>query len=303
MVIQDLINDAMSDKFIENMANAPEILAKYILPQDMKVSEVQNRYIGVLYCYAFSYAMYIKELSKSVNTLDFLSINAIGRSAIECYSIAKFIYLNYESDTNKLFQLIVASDLYEISLIIKHYSEEVKKNNINPLQLNNNQIIFNMLIHLFPQADEWLNSKLSNDEILKEIKKILLEDNIAKTVCKPRGDLSISKLVSKMLASNKFFEIVYGKKIEADVYYDLMCSNAHNNYYSILKLFMVPNANTFNVSLYPQYDEQNNKFSILKVLYANFIDLANCLKEIGGCIEFNNKYELMKVFPSQKFEN
>lgn len=301
--VDELIFDGRNGNFLDNMTNSIEIFGKHIMTPDVMITEVQNRYVSIFCCYVASFALYIKELSKSYDTLDFLSINAIGRSAVECYAIAKFIYLNFNEDTNKLFQLIIASDLKETSTLITKYELEVQNKSNLLEQLNNNKNIFSDILHIFPNADEWLaNDSLSHKDIVKKLKPVLKENNIAQSVCNSDGFLGVSKLVSYVLKTNDFFEIIFNHKIEAEVYYDLMCSAAHNNYFNILKLFLSPDNFQFKVSLYPQHDEIFNKNSILKMLYANFIDLLACLDEINACIYNINKNPNCLFLPSKKFK-
>ena len=157
-----------NSKYLDNMKNSKDILSKYILSQDVKISQIQNRYCTIFCCYVFRYAMYIQELCRSLDTIDFLSINCIGRSAIECYSFAKFIYLNYSKDTNKLFQLIVASDLKELNTIINNYEKEI--DNIPELskQRDNNKQIFVNELHIFEEAESWISKFDNYKDILKK---------------------------------------------------------------------------------------------------------------------------------------
>ena len=213
----------------------------------------------------------------------------------------KFIYLNYHRDTNKLFQLLIASDLKETQTIIHKYTEQINTNQDLNVQLENNKKIFLDEINIFPNAKKIFEKSLDYKKALKEIIKTLQQDNFAKNVCTSEGYLSITKLVSKMIETNNFFQIVYGSKIEANVIYDLMCSPAHNNFHDIMKLFSVPNTNEFKVSLYPQFDEKYNKISILKMLYASYIDLLNCLDEVNQCIILTNENKNLVFYPSKKF--
>ena len=301
MKIEDLIKDAYSQKYLDNMCNSVDILGQHLMKNDTIITEVQRRYLCILCAYISSFAIYIREIAKSYTTLDFLSINAIGRSAVECYSIAKFIYLNYHRDTNKLFQLLIASDLRETQNIIKKYNDQINTGIDLNVQLENNKKIFSDEINIFPDAKKIFDEKTDYKVALKEITKTLQQDKFAENVCTGEGYLSITKLVSKMLETNDFFQIVYCSKIEANVFYDLMCSPAHNNYHDIMKLFSVPNTNEFKVGLYPQFDEKYNKLSILKMLYVNYIDLLNCLDEINICIKLTNENEYQIFYPSKKY--
>lgn len=296
--IEQLISDAHTDEFLSNMKNCLNIMKDYTLSQDCKITQVQNRYLTIFCCYMATFLNYVKELACSYETLNFLSINAIGRSAVECYSLAKFIYLNYSKDTNKLFQLIASSELKQTSRIIENYGKQIESGLPLEQQLQNNQIIFNDILHFFEGAQSWIDENLPLDKILKNITTQLKTDDFAPQVCGNDGYLVISKLVSYVLKTNNFFETIFGYKIEAEVYYNLMCSVMHNNYFSIMKLYAIPNTNQYKVSLYPQSDEINNQQSIIRMLYVCFVDLINCLKEINACIVFTNEKK-MPLYPSK----
>ncbi len=191
-------------------------------------------------------------------------------------------------------------DLKKTSTLISKYELEIENGSDLTEQLNNNKQIFRDILHLFPEADNWLASDdLMHKEIVKKVKNIIKSDNIAPKVCNSDGFVGISKLVSYVFKTNDFFEIIFGQKIKAEVYYDLMCSVTHNNFYNILKLFIVPNTAQFKVSLYPQPDEKHNKISIIKMLYASFVDLLACFDEINICIQNTNKMPYCK-FSLQK---
>lgn len=278
MDLTGMFNEAGSVAFWENMKNATQIYGKQILTQQDTVSPAQNFYFCNLCCYAFAHAKYIEEIAKSLPTLDFLSLTAVGRSAIECYALAKFIYLNYNSDHAKLFQLLVSSELNETATIIGHYKKQIKTIPALKMQLDNNREIFRQELQIFPEAREWCETYSNEWEIVKAVRKKIKEDNFAPALCAD-GKLIVGRLVSLMLQSNRQFGNLYGNSLEAAVFYDLLCSFAHNNHFSITKLFAKP-ANSFKASLYPQQEEQHNARYLVKILYADFVDLIYCLRDV-----------------------
>ena len=173
MKLEELIIDGKSNNFLKNMKMAVDILGEHILPYNTIVHPSQKRYLNVFCSYAFRYAIYIKELALSYNTLNFISINAIARSAVECYALTKFIYKHHESNYIHLFQTLCFPDLKELNSIIKNYETDSQIFPELEVQKTNNQIILeNELKDYFQEGEQWLNQGPSNDQIIKEIRAI-----------------------------------------------------------------------------------------------------------------------------------
>ncbi len=287
MDIDVLIEEAGSDNFLVKMQNASQDYAQYLLHGTELVTFGQQRYYCILASYAFAYAKYVEEIANSIRTIDHLSLNATARSAIECYALARFIFDHCDSDHNQLFQLIVSADLGEIAVIIEHYEKQIKSIPELATQAQNNRQIFQTELNIFAEKKQWLSQFSSEKQIVKVVRQKIKEDGFAPDVCE-NGKLVIGRLVEKMCRTNRHYRELFGREVDSVVLYDLMCSQAHNDYYTIMKLFS--HEKGFRVSLYPQEEEQHNSRYIIRLLYACFVDLAYSLKEITEKIRHSKEY-------------
>ena len=112
------------NEIIEKLKDGINILGSLLPSPDYFVTPQQKRFLEIFCCYSFRYTMYLKEISCSYNTLNFLSINSIGRSAIECYAQTKYIFLNRESNHLNLFQTLAYVDLKQFERTISNYKKD-----------------------------------------------------------------------------------------------------------------------------------------------------------------------------------
>ena len=282
---KDFENSSKSIRdIIEVLKDSTNIMGENLLDYYTVLNPIAARYSQVYYSYLFRFCKYVEELARSINTLNFLSINTIARSAIECYAICKYIFYHLNDNIFSLMKTLVFTDLCEIKTTIDSYKKEVAEKPYLEFQIYLNQgIFYNILKDYFSNGFSWIAICDNNDQIIEYAKKEILAEKFDNSaVNKKTGRLMISNMVSKYLNINPYLYLIFNHSIEANTIYSLMCSSAHNNYNDVMNLFMISNRPfEFAVSTYPKREEISNIRFIIKMLYSCYVDLffdANNIK-------------------------
>ena len=264
------------DKLFFVLQNATDIMGQNLLGYYTVLNPIAARYSQVYYSYLFRFCNYVQELSRSLETLHFLSINTIARSALECYGMCKFIRSHLHDNIFSLMKALVFPDLCELKNTIDKYKLDLKKTPQLEEQLQVNQITFyNVIKDYFPNALSWIAVCDNNNQIIEYARNEIKSEEFDNSVINRKtGKLMISNMVSKFLDNNFYYQLIFHSTIQANSIYNLMCSSAHNNYFDSINLFMIKGKNMeFKISCYPKDEEMSNAGLILKILYACFVDL------------------------------